>query len=77
MWIISSGIISIISVCILYILNKDNVEKQLDYKYTFATIMTVSLIILSLSQAGGEQLATDISSNITSGVNSVHKKVPF
>lgn len=77
MLIISSGIISIISVCILYILNKDNVEKQIDYKYTFATIMTVSLLILSFSQSNTEQLVTNISSNMTSGANSVHKKVPF
>ena len=60
MWIISSGIISIISVCVLYILNKDNVEKQIDYKNTFITIMIVSIIIMSLSNVNSEQIVPNI-----------------
>ena len=77
MWIISSGIISIISVCVLYILNKDNIEKQIDYKYTFITIMVVSLIILSCSKVNSEDLVSGISSNIMSAGNSINKTVPF
>ena len=76
-WIISSGIISIISVCVLYILNKDNVDKQIDYKYTFITIMVVSLLILSCSKVNSEDLVSGISSNIMSTGNSINKTVPF
>ena len=77
MLIISSGIISIISVCVLYILNKDNVDKQIDYKYTFITIMVVSLLILSCSKVNSEDLVSGISSNIMSTGNSINKTVPF
>lgn len=75
-WIISSGIISIISVCILYILNKDNMEneKKIDYRNTFITIMIVSLIIMSLGNVNSEQIVPNIS-NI--GSVKVNTKVPF
>jgi hypothetical protein len=73
-WIISSGLISIISVCILYILNKDNYEKQVDYRNTFITLMIVSLIIMSLGNVNSEQIVPNITnmSNIK-----VNNKVPF
>lgn len=74
MWIISSGIISIISVCILYILNKDNVEKQIDYRNTFITIMIVSIIIMSLGNVNSEQIVPNIGSISSMKVNT---KVPF
>ena len=74
MWIISSGIISIISVCILYILNKDNVEKHIDYRNTFITIMIVSIIIMSLGNVNSEQLVPNIG-NISS--MKINTKVPF
>ena len=75
-WIISSGIISIISVCILYILNKDNMEneKKIDYRNTFITIMIVSLVIMSLGNVNSEQIVPNIS-NI--GSVKVNTKVPF
>ena len=74
MWIISSGIISIISVCILYILNKDNVEKQINYRNTFITIMIVSIIILSLGNINSEQIVPNIANMNSIKINS---KVPF
>lgn len=75
-WIISSGIISIISVCTLYILNKDNMEneKKIDYRNTFITIMIVSLVIMSLGNVNSEQIVPNIS-NI--GSVKVNTKVPF
>lgn len=74
-WIISSGIISIISVCILYILNKDNMENEkIDYRNTFITIMIVSLVIMSLGNVNSEQIVPNIS-NI--GSVKVNTKVPF
>ena len=73
-WIISSGIISIISVCILYILNKDNVEKQIDYRNTFITIMIVSLLIMSLTNINSEQVVPTITNMNSMKVNT---KVPF
>jgi len=73
-WIISSGLISIISVCVSYILNKDNIEKQIDYKNTFITIMIVSLIIISCGQVNTEQLVP----NIIEATNKINNnKVPF
>ena len=55
-WIISSGIISIISVIILYILNKDNINHNTDYRSTFLTIMLVSLFILSFSKMTKQEI---------------------
>ena len=74
-WIISSGIISIISVCILYILNKDNIEgKNINYRNIFITILVVSILILSFSQSRTEKIVPNISdiSNVK-----INNKPPF
>lgn len=71
-WIISSGIIAIISISILYIMNKDKNE-NLDYRNTFITIMFVSLLILSLSNNGSEKIVP----NIVDVSMSKNVKVPF
>lgn len=72
-WIISSGIISIISVIILYILNKD-INNNTDYRSTFLTIMLVSLFILSFSKMTKQEIVPDIT-NIPS-IN-INNKAPF